>query len=516
MWGCLLMKTRYLVLVSILVASIAASIQIGCSSENSPTEPTSPSIESSSQVGSGGEVGLPEQVTGPGVDLEKFTNGIDADDPPGPSIPIGDSVEWTYQVTNIGDVALSSVVVDDDQLSSITCPADALRPGQSMTCKATGNAIEGLYRNEGRVRASDGTNRVSDVDLSHYTGTDDAAAAIEVQKSTNGEDADSAPGPIVNVGDAVDWTYVVTNIGNVEIAQLTVTDRPEGPVPCRLDSLAPGESTTCALSGGIAVAGQYSNQATATAQSRLGEVSDTDPSHYFGSDPDVELDKLTDGGDGLELPVGCSVTWTYEVTNTGNIDLTEIVVTDDKQGSTRCPSSSLEPNDSMTCQLSGTVAEGLYENVGGVRANAQVDNAVEATDGSSYTGVVVPPTCDDAYPSEDILWPPNHKFVSVSIMGVEDACGQSTTITVDSIYQDEPVNGLGDGDSSPDGTGVGSSSAQIRAERSGTADGRVYHIGFTATDDRGVTCEGLVKVGVPHDKKDTPIDGGPLFDSTGN
>ena len=505
------MKTRVLWILSILVVVFVASIQISCSTENSPTEPAVPAVESASQEGVG--VAEPERVIGPGVDIEKLTNGIDADDPPGPSIPIGDPVEWSYIVTNIGDVALTSVVVDDDQLGSVSCPADSLRPGQTMTCTLQGNAVEGQYRNEGRARASDGTNRVSDIDVSHYTGTDDAFAAIEVQKSTIGEDADSEPGPIVNVGDPIEWTYVVTNIGNVQIAQLAVTDRPEGAVPCRADSLAPGESTNCALSG-VAEAGQYTNQARASAQSRLGEVTDTDLSHYFGSDPDVELTKLTEGGDGLELPVGCPVTWTYDVNNTGNIRLTDIVVSDDEQGSARCPSSSLEPSDSMRCQLTGTVEEGFYDNTGTVTANAEVGNELEASDESSYTGVVVPPTCEDAYPSVDILWPPNHKFVSVSVLGVEDACGVSTTINIDSIYQDEPTNGLGDGDTAPDGAGVGSATAELRVERSGTGNGRVYHIGFTATDDRGVTCEGLVKVGVPHDKKDTPIDEGPLYDST--
>ena len=45
-------------------------------------------------------------------------------------------------------------------------------------------------------------------------------------------------------------------------------------------------------------------------------------------------------------------------------------------------------------------------------------------------------------------------------------------------------------------------------------NGRVYHIAFTATDPGGRTCSGSVEVGVPHDKKDTPVDDGPTFDST--
>ena len=55
----------------------------------------------------------------------------------------------------------------------------------------------------------------------------------------------------------------------------------------------------------------------------------------------------------------------------------------------------------------------------------------------------------------------------------------------------------------------------MRAERAGGGNGRVYHIGYTATDGHGETCSGEVLVGVPHDKKDTPVDDGALYSSTG-
>ena len=50
--------------------------------------------------------------------------------------------------------------------------------------------------------------------------------------------------------------------------------------------------------------------------------------------------------------------------------------------------------------------------------------------------------------------------------------------------QDEPVNGLGDGDTAPDASGIGTSTVQIRSERADNGDGRVYHISFTATDSK--------------------------------
>jgi streptogramin lyase len=132
------------------------------------------------------------------------------------------------------------------------------------------------------------------------------------------------------------------------------------------------------------------------------------------------------------------------------------------------------------------------------------------------------PDCSDVMPSIDAIWPPNHKFVDVNILGVTDPDGDSISINIDSIYQDEPVDTFGDGKFSPDGMGVGSDTAMVRAERSGSkkvpGNGRVYHIGYTADDGNGKSCSGNVQVGVPHDqgKQNIPIDDGALYDSTTN
>jgi hypothetical protein len=117
--------------------------------------------------------------------------------------------------------------------------------------------------------------------------------------------------------------------------------------------------------------------------------------------------------------------------------------------------------------------------------------------------------------SPNLLWPPNHKLVPIQITGVADPGRGAVTLSVTSIFQDEPVHSPGSGNTGPDGTGVGTATSSVRAERDGGGDGRVYHITFIATDSGGASCIGAVTVGVPKSQgSGPPVDEGSLYDST--
>ena len=49
------------------------------------------------------------------------------------------------------------------------------------------------------------------------------------------------------------------------------------------------------------------------------------------------------------------------------------------------------------------------------------------------------PDVSEAYPSEECLWPPNQKFVDITIEGVTDPDGDEVTITITKITRDEPT-----------------------------------------------------------------------------
>jgi hypothetical protein len=144
------------------------------------------------------------------------------------------------------------------------------------------------------------------------------------------------------------------------------------------------------------------------------------------------------------------------------------------------------------------------------------------------------PVCTAAKAKPKLLWPPNHKMVKVKIRGIsqgtsrhdddeegedrqdgaDDHDGDDVQITITSVTQDEPINGLGDGDTSPDAA-VSGNNVLLRAERAGTGNGRVYEVRFIAQKGQGPSCSGSVKVSVPRNKKDTAVDGGQLFNSFG-
>lgn len=129
---------------------------------------------------------------------------------------------------------------------------------------------------------------------------------------------------------------------------------------------------------------------------------------------------------------------------------------------------------------------------------------------------VVPPNCSGLTASApDGLRPPDHKFRTVTVSGATDAAGNPLTYAITGVRQDEPVDAPGGGNTAPDAQIVSGSEVNLRAERDGRGNGRVYEIDVLVTDDAsGATCTGTVTVGVPHDAAGGPaINDGAIYSS---
>ncbi|MCB1381781.1 MAG: DUF11 domain-containing protein [Notoacmeibacter sp.] len=158
----------------------------------------------------------------------------------------GDTITYTYTVTNNGNVSMSNVTPIDTGPTfdgepgtgtlggfTLTTGALPLAPGATLTYTAvyTMSAAD-VFNAAGVTDAVSNVATVSgetpagmpftDPDPSNTaTTTIDAFPALNIVK------ASSTAGP-VNVGDTITYTYTVTNTGNVAITDVSITDTHEG------------------------------------------------------------------------------------------------------------------------------------------------------------------------------------------------------------------------------------------------------------------------------------------------
>ncbi len=239
----------------------------------------------------------------------------------------------------------------------------------------------GSSKLEGFVSPDDGTNPLP---------------AITIDKVTNGGD-----GLTILEGSAVTWTYTVTNTGNVDLSNVSVTDDQVANITyisgdVDNDNVLDLTESWIYTAAGTTTAGDYSNIGTATGQYGTLTVTANDPSNYFGADPSAAINKTTNGGDGLTILEGNAVTWTYTVTNTGNVSLSNVSITDDRVANITYVSGDvdndnvLDLTETWTYTATGTAVAGDYTNIGTVTApfTDSVGNTETATasDPSNYFG----------------------------------------------------------------------------------------------------------------------------------
>jgi hypothetical protein len=125
----------------------------------------------------------------------------------------------------------------------------------------------------------------------------------------------------------------------------------------------------------------------------------------------------------------------------------------------------------------GNTAEGSFE--------------VNVTDGTAPHIATVTAT-------PDVLEPPDHKLVLVTVtVDAVDAIDPQPRCTVVDVTANEPIIGAGSGNTDFDWRIVGELEVELRAERSGQGDGRIYTVHVTCADSSGNESAGSVDVTVP-------------------
>ena len=248
------------------------------------------------------------------------------------------------------------------------------------------------------------------------------------------------------------------------------------------------------------------------------------------------------GGDkGLDLLVGAPA----EVAGSGAAYL--VTVREDQPVANAGPDQTIECNRGGTVTLDGSASHDpdgesityAWKQLSGTTVSLTVSGAtatftaappgvyefqltVTDTNGASASDNVVVTIRDTTPPnllvslSPNSLWPPNHKMVDITAnITVTDACDAQPTVKLVSITSNEPANSTGDGNTSPDiaGATLGTDDRafQLRAERKGNGQGRVYTVTYSAQDASGNTAQQMATVTVAHDQgvSDYTVDASP-------
>jgi LPXTG-site transpeptidase (sortase) family protein len=304
-------------------------------------------------------------------------------------LAVDDPLNYTYVVTNSGYTPLLGPVTISDDKVTVTCPNvntvgdnDAyLDPAdhpsgsgslaESLTCTA-----QYLVTQED-VNALSVTNEASASAGGIVSNTDSTTVnygleglALTLTKTGVLHNDVVGPTEVSNVGDKITYTFEVTNTGDVMLTGVVVTDTLISPLSCTIGSLDVDETKTCTadylLTQADIDAGIVNN--TATADSDQTEPINVSESVPLTQSPGLSivktgvLDNNVVEPDGVSN-VGDEITYTFELENTGNVTLTNIVVTDPLLPSLTCMIASLDPGATQACSASYNVYSLTQEDI---------------------------------------------------------------------------------------------------------------------------------------------------------
>ncbi|MCD1573177.1 CshA/CshB family fibrillar adhesin-related protein [Agromyces mediolanus] len=292
----------------------------------------------------------------------------------------GDRIRYTFRVTNTGELPLTDVRIDDPKLGSVSCPPGELAPDASVDCAADApytvtpedeqaGVVENRASAAGTVSGT--SDDVSSRPARTRTPAEAAAPALSITKAASPSAAEDFV-----VGQQITYTFVVTNTGNVPIDDVTISeDAFSGSgelseIQCPADrTVQPDDTMTCTATYTITQAdvdsGSLSNTASASGMPAGEEepVAADPVEEELPSDPSPEIGLEKRASPRTVARAGEIVTYTFHVTNTGNVTLNDAEITEVSFSGTggpleiSCPPGPILPGDSVDCTASYEVTQ---------------------------------------------------------------------------------------------------------------------------------------------------------------
>jgi uncharacterized repeat protein (TIGR01451 family) len=315
-----------------------------------------------------------------------MTAAVESGDEPG----VGKSLVYTATVTNMGNAPLTTVTVVDELGTGIDCTGLPVAVGASATCVSRSphpvTQVEvdaGRVRNGATVTASTAIGTV----VSVGTGAVDTSITRRAVLTGTVEDTVVAAGEVPRAGDTIAYLARFTNDGTVTLSGLQVDGVA---ADCAPASLAPGQSTECVLAshevsqadfdaGGV----ERSFVLTAAAADGSSPRVEAPVTTTLEIAPSVDLGSVSvlHTEDGERAEPGDTVVTTAEVTNTGNVTLTDVVLEVDRGTALACPST-LAPGEAAECSTTLTLTQ---KHIDAGRVTVEVSGAARSASGEPIT-----------------------------------------------------------------------------------------------------------------------------------
>ncbi|RVT78391.1 DUF11 domain-containing protein [Flavobacterium sufflavum] len=274
---------------------------------------------------------------------------------------IGDTVTYTFTVTNTGNVTVSNIVINDAKLGATNL---ALIPG-TLAPLGVGVVTRSYTITQADINAGKVTNTAiakgqdpQGIDVQDISGTavnNDTSTETTLPKSAslafvktavyNGNATKAA------VGDTITYTFTVTNTGNVTVSNIVINDAKLGATNLALvpSTLAPSGvgvvTRNYTITQADINAGKVTNTAIAKGQDPQGvdvqDISGTAVNNDTSTETTLPksaslafVKTAVYNGNATKAAVGDTITYTFTVTNTGNVTVSNIVINDAKLGAT--------------------------------------------------------------------------------------------------------------------------------------------------------------------------------------
>jgi hypothetical protein len=324
------------------------------------------------------------------------------------SAQIGDIIQYTYIVENIGATTIDSLELYDDMIGNISLNTTLLQENEwaigyaNYTINETD--LPGPIINMAIVtgKASNGMN-ISDNDTATVTILYNPM--ISIQKSADKQTA--------IVGDLITYSYNISNSGDVTLYNISVTDDQLGNIFTPSSVLLPDEwmiGTSVYLVNETDLPGPMINIVIVNGSDILeNQVQDTDSyTVLLNYNASINITKFANV---TSARVGDSVMYTYQIENTGNTLLNNLFVVDNKLGEISFNSSIILPGEKLIKNMSYIIncldaIENFLNNTVNVSASTinndiVYDEAIESIDIYYSPNITIQKTVFDPY---DLIW----------------------------------------------------------------------------------------------------------------